>query len=194
MNQFWNEDKKVNCLKICIQCAKLLNDVETPTFYPQKFMIMTEMLDNFGKMVFQIMKKNSLEMQGYQNWESILDQDLNFRNTPDFVKEKASNWQLKIACIREVLPRMYLELALVNCKRFMNKRLNTSDLDRLGFMVRGVAEPLSASYVSAYLARVGLEIDPDAKDYLIGIIQCMYKHWEHANEYGHPNLDAKTYF
>lgn len=76
----------------------------------------------------------------------------------------------------------------------MNKWLNTSDLDRLGYMVRGVAEPLSASYVSAYLARVGLEIDPDAKDYLINIIQCMYKHWEHANEYGHPNLDPKTYF
>jgi hypothetical protein len=65
---------------------------------------------------------------------------------------------------------MYLELALVNCKRFMNKRLSTSDLDRLGYMVRGVAEPLSASYVSAYLARVGLEIDPEAKDYLFNII------------------------
>lgn len=52
----------------------------------------------------------------------------------------------------------------------MNKRLQVSDLDRLGFMVRGVAEPLSASYVSAYLARVGHEIDPEAKDYLINII------------------------
>lgn len=61
-------------------------------------------------------------------------------------------------------------------------------------MVRGIAEPLSASYVSAYLAWVGHEIDPEAKDYLINIIQCNYKHWEAAYEYGHPNLDTNTYF
>ncbi len=113
---------------------------------------MTEILDNFGKLVFNRMKKLSFEAQGYQNWEAILDQDINFKYTVDSVKEKALNWQLKVSCIREVLPRMYLELALVNCKRFMNKRLQVSDLDRLGYMVRGVAEPLSASYVSAYLA------------------------------------------
>ena len=194
MLQFWSKDNKVSCLKICIQCAKLLNDVETPTFYPQKFMIMTDILDIFGTLVFDRMKKMSFEMQGYQDWQAILDQDLDFRSTPDVVMEKAQNWQLKIACIREVLPRVYLELALVNCKRFMNKRLEVSDLDRLGFMVRGVAEPMSATYVSAYLARVGNEIDPNAKDYLINIIQCMYKHWEFAIEYGHPNVEAKQYF
>ncbi len=72
--------------------------------------------------------------------------------------------------------------------------MSTSDLDRLGFMVRGVAEPLSASYVSAYLARVGNEIDAGAKDYLYNIIQCMYKHWEYAAEYGHPNMKPDKYF
>ncbi len=61
MLQFWQKDNKVACLKICIQCAKLLNDVETPTFYPQKFMIMTDILDIFGKLVFDRMKKMSLE-------------------------------------------------------------------------------------------------------------------------------------
>lgn len=194
MNQFWEKDNKVSCLKICIQCAKLLNDVETPTFYPQKFMIMTEILDMFGKIVFLRMKKMSLETQGYENWETVLDNNINFKNTPDFVTEKASNWQLKIACIREVLPRMYLELALVNTKRFMNKRLNVSDLDRLGFMIRGIAEPLSSSYIGAYLARVGSEIDPEAKEYLFNILQCLYKHWEYAIEYGHPNVEPKKYF
>ena len=124
----------------------------------------------------------------------MLDKDINFRNTPDFIIEKATNWQLKTSCIREVLPRVYLELALVNCKRFMNKRLNVSDLDRLGYMVRGIAEPLSASYIGAYLCRVGNEIDPKAKDYIMNILQSSYKHWEFAIEHGHPSLDAREYF
>lgn len=194
MLQFWKGGDKVACLKIAIQCAKLLNDVETPMFYPHKFMIMIDILDAFGNLVFDRLKELSLTAQGIENWEAVLDQDINFRNTPEDVKEKDFNWHLKIACIREVLPRIYLELALVNCKRFMNRRLNTSDLDRLGYMVRGVAEPLSASYVSAYLARVGNELDAGAKDYLYNIIQCMYKHWEYAAEYGHPNVKPEKYF
>lgn len=37
-------------------------------------------------------------------------------------------------------------------------------------MVRGIAEPLCASYTAAYLARVGQSIDPDNKEYLIILV------------------------
>lgn len=146
MSQFWTKEDKVACLKICIQCAKLLNDTETPAFYPQKFLIITEILDEFGCMVFDRMKKASLQHQGILSWKTVIDNEIDFRNTPDFVKQKTNNWFLKCACIREVLPRVYLELTLVSSRRFLNKRMSVSDLDRLSLMVRGIAEPLSASY------------------------------------------------
>jgi hypothetical protein len=95
MTQFWAKEDKVACLKICIQCAKLLNDTETPAFYPLKFLIITEIMDDFGKMVFDRMKKLSFQEQGITNWENILDNEIDFRNTPDFVKEKTNNWFLK---------------------------------------------------------------------------------------------------
>jgi hypothetical protein len=41
---------------------------------------------------------------------------------------------------------------------------------RLAKMVRGIAEPLCASYTAAYLARVGQSIDPENKDYLIILV------------------------
>jgi hypothetical protein len=34
MKRFWEKEDKVACIRIAIQCAKLLNDVETPLFYP----------------------------------------------------------------------------------------------------------------------------------------------------------------
>jgi hypothetical protein len=34
LNRFWDKDDKVACIRIAIQCAKLLNDVATPMFYP----------------------------------------------------------------------------------------------------------------------------------------------------------------
>ena len=97
MMQFWGKEDKVACLKICIQCAKLLNDTSTPEFYPQKFMIITEILDEFGTMVFDRMKKLSLLDQGVINWQGVIDNEIDFRNTPDFVKQKTNNWFLKCA-------------------------------------------------------------------------------------------------
>jgi hypothetical protein len=38
-------------MRIAIQCAKLLNDVETPLFYPQKFILLTDILQTFGTLV-----------------------------------------------------------------------------------------------------------------------------------------------
>lgn len=103
-------------------------------------------MDEFGNMVFDRMKKLSLQHQGMPNWQNVMDNEIDFRSTPDFVKQKTNNWFLKCACIREVLPRVYLELTLVSARRFLNKRMSVNDLDRLALMVRGIAEPLSASY------------------------------------------------
>lgn len=123
----------------------------------------------------------------------MFDNDIDFRSTPDFVREMCMNWFLKCACIREVLPRIYLELALVSCRRFMQRRMSVNDLMRLAYMVRGIAEPLSASYTATYLARIGQTIDPSAKDYLLIMIEYLYKHWNHAFEYGHSRLETKRY-
>lgn len=42
-------------------------------------------------------------------------------------------------------------------------------------MVRGIAEPLCASYTAAYLARVGYSIDPESKDYLMVLVDFSFK-------------------
>lgn len=80
---------------------------------------------------------------------------IDFSQLPEKVIETCRNWQLKCVCIREVLPRIYLELALVKSVKYAQMKVQQSDLLRLSKMVRGIAEPLCASYTCAYLARVG---------------------------------------
>ena len=167
LHKFWDKDDKVACIRIAIQCAKLLNDVASPVFYPQKFILLTDILDTFGQLVLGRMKKLTKHHSGGKI--NIDDDDLNidYSLIPDKVQEICMNWFLKSACIREVLPRIYLELALVSCHKFMQRRVQQSDLLRLSKMVRGIAEPLCATYTAAYLARVGHSINPEAKDYLM---------------------------
>jgi hypothetical protein len=55
--------------------------------------------------------------------QTLFDKEFDYSLIPDKVQEVCMNWFLKSACIREVLPRIYLELALVSCHKFMQRRV-----------------------------------------------------------------------
>ncbi len=145
-------------------------------------------------MVHGRMKKLTKE---YSNGRIIItdenEENFDFSQVPDKVMETCRNWFLKCACIREVLPRIYLELALVSSHRYMNMKVQQSDLVRLAKMCRGIAEPLCAAYTCAYLARVGHQFHPSSKDYLFILVEFMFKLYTNIVEKGHSSLDLALY-
>lgn len=60
----WNAEERVKALKMAIQCSKLLADSATPQFYPSMFVLVTEILDTFGRLVFERIKQKGLTSQG----------------------------------------------------------------------------------------------------------------------------------
>ena len=49
-------EERVASLKLSIQCAKLLGDTSQPHYYPAMFCYVTDVLESFGKMVFDRIK------------------------------------------------------------------------------------------------------------------------------------------
>uniref|UniRef100_A0A8C3H3M3 VPS35 endosomal protein-sorting factor-like n=1 Tax=Corvus moneduloides TaxID=1196302 RepID=A0A8C3H3M3_CORMO len=84
----------------------------------------------------------------------------------DTAKETCLNWFFKIASIRELIPRFYVEAAILKCNKFLSKTGISECLPRLTSMIRGIGDPLVAVYARAYLCRVGMEVAPQLKESL----------------------------
>eukprot|EP01050_Picozoa_sp_SAG11_P020033 SAG11_NODE_3300_length_2539_cov_0.963934_2_plen_219_part_00 len=57
LTQAWESQERVKAVKLAIQNAKLLADATVLQFYPSMFVLVTDLLDNFGKLVFDRIKE-----------------------------------------------------------------------------------------------------------------------------------------
>uniref|UniRef100_A0A8B9NSD2 VPS35 endosomal protein-sorting factor-like n=1 Tax=Apteryx owenii TaxID=8824 RepID=A0A8B9NSD2_APTOW len=144
----WSSDQKVKALKIVIQCSKLLSDTTVIQFYPSKFVLITDILDTFGKLVYERILSMCMD-----NRASLPD-NFSPESVNDTAKETCLNWFFKIASIRELIPRLYVEAAILKCNKFLSKMGISECLPRLTSMIRGIGDPLVAVYARAYLCRV----------------------------------------
>ncbi|OCT61509.1 VPS35 endosomal protein-sorting factor-like [Xenopus laevis] len=156
----WASDQKVKALKIVIQCSKLLSDTTVIQFYPSKFVLITDILDTFGKLVYERISSMCTDSR------SLLPANFSPETVNDTAKETCLNWFFKIASIRELVPRFYVEAAILKCNTFLSKTGISESLPRLTSMIRGIGDPLVAVYARAYLCRVGMEVAPNAKESL----------------------------
>ncbi|KAH3742772.1 hypothetical protein Pelo_15833 [Pelomyxa schiedti] len=166
LNQAWNMEDRVRTLKIAIQCAKLLIDTSVVKFYPSKFVLITEILDTFGRLVFERIKARRTALS------PVTGTPLPEKDIPPAVKELATetcrNWFYKIASIRELLPRLYTEMAILKCYAFVSSENQyKAVIDRLNNQIRGCGDPLVQFYTQCYLARKAHEVLPYEKGYLL---------------------------
>uniref|UniRef100_A0A2K5IBP8 VPS35 endosomal protein-sorting factor-like n=1 Tax=Colobus angolensis palliatus TaxID=336983 RepID=A0A2K5IBP8_COLAP len=97
---------------------------------------------------------------------SVLPDHFSPENANDTAKETCLNWFFKIASIRELIPRFYVEASILKCNKFLSKTGISECLPRLTCMIRGIGDPLVSVYARAYLCRVGMEVAPHLKETL----------------------------
>ncbi|KAK4753037.1 hypothetical protein SAY87_021835 [Trapa incisa] len=146
----WQSDDRVTSLKIAIKVAKLLTDTSVGQFYPTLFVLATDIMDMLGDMVWERIKQKA---EIAEDGDFLFSLPVNFQANDVCLdaKETCNNWFCKIGSIKELLPRIYLELALLPCWRFLIDQPIDS-LQRLVMMTRGLADPLACSYCHLYIA------------------------------------------
>ena len=161
----WDQEQRVKCLKIAIQCSKLLGDVSVIQFYPSKFVLITDILQSFGDLVFQRIYKKCLQDSGIKI--DIPPDQFDFSMVTDSARETCRNWFYKIASIRELIPRYYTEVAILKCYSFLTKSEYSQALCRLANTTKGIGHPLVSLYARCYISRLGMEIAPEIRVYLL---------------------------
>ncbi|XP_051172865.1 VPS35 endosomal protein-sorting factor-like [Leptopilina boulardi] len=157
--QAWHSDFRVKALKIAIQCAKLLGDTSAIAFYPSKFVLITDILDIFGKLVYERLKMKAESHKPGSKSSTSLPENFTPDMVPESAKETCQNWFYKIASIRELVPRLFVEMAIIKSYNFLTTSESISALRRITRMIRGIGNPLIGIYARCYLCRVGLALN-----------------------------------
>lgn len=110
LREAWVTDQRVKALKIVIQCSKLLSETSVMKFYPSKFVLITDILDIFGKLVYDRLKAKA---------DVKLPDNFTADMVPETTRETCFNWFYKVASIRELLPRFYVETAIIRSYQFV---------------------------------------------------------------------------
>ncbi|XP_039171623.1 VPS35 endosomal protein sorting factor-like isoform X4 [Eucalyptus grandis] len=147
--QAWHSDDRVTALKLTIKVARLLMDTSVRQFYPTLFVLATDVMDMLGDMVWErIKQKAEFTVDGSKLCS--LAENFDATGVCEDAKETCNNWFYKVGAIMELLPRIYLELAILPCFRFL--LVQPADcLHRLVKMIRGLADPLSSAYCRLYM-------------------------------------------
>uniref|UniRef100_A0A224YT66 Membrane protein associated with esophageal cancer n=1 Tax=Rhipicephalus zambeziensis TaxID=60191 RepID=A0A224YT66_9ACAR len=167
LRQAWDQDQRVRALKIAIQCSKLLVDTSVVQFYPSKFVLITDILDNFGQLVYQRIHSKAEYLKPGSKVPVPLPADFTPDQVPESAKETCRNWFFKIASVRELIPRFYVETAILRCCSFLTRREYSGVLLRLTGTICGIGDPLVAAYARCYLCRVGMSVAPEVHEHVL---------------------------
>ncbi|DBA01749.1 TPA: hypothetical protein N0F65_010159 [Lagenidium giganteum] len=157
----WKQNQKVAALRMAIKCVKLLGDTNTSLeLYPCVYVLVSDVLDCFGELVFDRIKARASEDENGQPLPIPLSETFTSADVNIQAKETCRNWFYKTACIRELLPRIYIEIALLKCYRFLCDGEYVQIVSRLSNMIKGIGEPMVALYARLYLALASQDLLP----------------------------------
>ncbi|KAH6822817.1 hypothetical protein C2S53_017113 [Perilla frutescens var. hirtella] len=159
INQAWSADDRVTSLRLSIKVVRFLMDSSIIQFYPTLFVLATDTMDMLGDLVWnRIKQKAEITEENFKAGDICID-----------AKETCNNWFCKIGSVHELLPRIYLELALLPCWLFLHDHPENI-LQRLVEMTRGIADPLASAYCRMYLVQCSQRLPHHDTGFLITCI------------------------
>ncbi|KAG9394244.1 hypothetical protein J8273_4346 [Carpediemonas membranifera] len=148
LERSWAQDEKIAALKATIQACKYLADASVASFYSRTWHEAIRVLDSFGEKVYRRLRDRAYAANPQ------LTAEFDCSEINEEVKSTCRNWIMKISSIRELVPRIYIELALLATYRFLIPLNEMNDvIRRIRTSCRGIGDVVIQAHARAYLAR-----------------------------------------
>ena len=160
------------------------------------FVFVTSALQRFSDMVFVRLRNKADEglQQASGQRSAKLPDNFTSDQVPAGAKETTRNWFYKTACIRELLPRVYIEVTLLRCYRFLSDSDYPTVLSKLASIIRGLGDPLVATYARSYLTIMASQVvdfTAGKVPFVVGMLQDTFATFKMFGETSHQDILTK---
>uniref|UniRef100_A0A0R3S1X5 Uncharacterized protein n=1 Tax=Elaeophora elaphi TaxID=1147741 RepID=A0A0R3S1X5_9BILA len=156
----WAKEKKIESVNLAVEVANILGFASATNIYPRQFILVTDVLDEFGQLVYDRLYTKANRERAEAGFNQLPD-NFTVDDVPKQTRDVARNWFCKIGGITEFLPRFYVETALIGCIRFLDAESLSVNLLRLAKIPVSLPDPLVACYARVYLCRVAMRLTPN---------------------------------
>lgn len=94
---------------MCKEVSALLSSPQSPRFYPHKFVLVTDLLETFGQLVFERLKSRANE-ERLKNGLDPLPSQFSTTDVLEKTRLTARNWFGKVSEINDIIQRLYSKL------------------------------------------------------------------------------------
>lgn len=95
--------------------------------------------------------------------------------------------------MRELLPRLYVEAALLPIHFFLNPESIKQIVTRLVSSNRGIGDYINAMYFGTFMLRIGQELIPKEKEHILILLHDFFYYMKQGSTFSKPPLSSEEY-
>ncbi|KAH0796032.1 UPF0505 protein C16orf62 [Histomonas meleagridis] len=139
LSTLYKESKHLEMIELISKTCRLLMNTRSPQFYPAQFMLVLELVEHFGNIVYDRISSH----------ESAKG---NFLESKEGCRELLClNWSMILCRTDRLLPRLLLEIAFLRSTKFHPFRTTKESIQNIIGAIPGLGSGSSGIYVRAYL-------------------------------------------
>jgi len=142
LEEYHKEERYWEMIELISEACKLLSNTQSPQFYPAQFMMILDLVESFGKMVFNRISQHPT-------------------TKGDFLKDKQGssqllclNWSMILCRTSQLLPRLLLQTSFLRCVKFHPFKSIEQSISQIVSGISGLGSATSGIYARAYLLHI----------------------------------------
>ncbi|CAI5443177.1 unnamed protein product [Caenorhabditis angaria] len=162
LNRLWGIGDRVESLNKVVNVTEILqtipSDSEEFAYY---WLQAIDILDIFGSLVYERLLEKTNEMRRIARQNELGNGEyFHSDQIPQKIKEMTTNWFLKVSELNDMIPRFYVESAIIKCLKFLDTSKVRINLERLASMCSRFPSDQSSMFARVYISRIAMHIDP----------------------------------